>query len=415
MRQSKLLSKTRKEGPKDEVSKNANLLIRAGFINKEMAGVYSYLPLGLRVLEKVNNIIRDEMNKAGGQELLLTALQDKTPWEKTDRWNSDVWFKTKLNSGTELGLGFTHEEALTTLMKNHIRSYKDLPVFPYQIQTKFRNEARAKSGIMRGREFLMKDLYSFCTDQKEHEKFYAKMKDTYINVFNRVGLGDITYFTFASGGSFSKYSHEFQTLTDAGEDMIHCCDKCKVAVNKEVLNEQKVCPECGNKKLIEKKAVEVGNIFTLGTKFSESLGLTYVDEKGEKKPVFMGSYGIGPGRTIGTVVEVLSDEKGIIWPVSIAPFKVHLIEMVSENKKVKETAEAIYDKLAKKGVEVLYDDRDARAGEKFNDSDLIGIPLRIVVGEKGVEKGELEIKERRSGKVSVMKEKESLEFIEKYV
>ena len=415
MRQTKLLSKTRKEGPKDEVSKNANLLIRAGFINKEMAGVYSYLPLGLRVLEKVNNIIRDEMNKAGGQELFLTALQDKTPWEKTDRWNSDVWFKTKLNSGTELGLGFTHEEALTTLMKNHIRSYKDLPVFPYQIQTKFRNEARAKSGIMRGREFLMKDLYSFCTDQKEHENFYAKMKEAYINVFNRVGLGDITYFTFASGGSFSKYSHEFQTLTDAGEDMIHCCDKCKVAVNEEVLNEQKVCPQCENKKLVAKKSVEVGNIFTLGTRFSEPLGLTYVDEKGEKKPVFMGSYGIGPTRTIGTVVEVLSDEKGIVWPASIAPFNVHLIEMVSENKKVKETAEALYDKLAKLGVEVLYDDRGARAGEKFNDSDLIGIPLRIVVGEKGIEKGELEIKERKTGKVSMIKEKEVFDYIKKNV
>ena len=417
MRQSMLLSKTRKEGPRDEVSKNANLLIRAGFINKEMAGVYSFLPLGLRVLDKVNNIIRDEMNKAGGQELFLTTLQDKKLWEKTGRWDDKVvdnWFKTKLKNGTELGLGFTHEEPLTELMKNHIRSYKDLPVYPYQIQTKFRNEARAKSGILRCREFLMKDLYSFCTDQKEHEKFYARMRKSYMNVFDRVGLGDKTYFTFASGGSFSKFSHEFQTLIDAGEDTIHICEKCKVAVNEEVITEQKTCPECGNKKLTPKNAVEVGNIFTLGTRFSEALGLIYLDEFGEKKPVYMGSYGIGPGRVIGTIIEALSDDKGIVWPVSVAPFKVHLIEIESQNSKVKVIAEDLYKKIDEANLEVLYDDRSARAGEKFIDSDLIGIPLRIIVSEKGIEKDEFEVKERKNGKISILNKKELLDFIKNY-
>lgn len=423
VKQSFLLSKTRKEAPKEETKMiesagqtaiNASLLIRAGFINKEMSGVYSYLPLGLRVLNKVCDIIRDEMDKAGGQELFLTVLQDKTNWEETGRWGGDVWFKTKLNSGTELGLGFTHEEALTALMKNHIRSYKDLPVYPYQIQTKFRNEARAKSGIMRSREFLMKDLYSFSKDKKEHEVFYQKMKQAYSNVFERVGLGELTYFTFASGGSFSKYSHEFQTITEAGEDIIHCCEKCRVAVNDEVLSEQKTCPECGNEKLIEKKAVEVGNIFTLGTRFSEPLDLSYLDESGKKNLVFMGSYGIGPGRTIGTVVEVFSDKDGLVWPVSIAPFKVHLIELISENKKVREKAEEIVEILAKSGVEVLYDDRDVRAGEKFNDCDLMGMPIRIVVSEKSLDKGQFEVKERKTGKTHMISEKELVNFVENY-
>ena len=418
MLQSKLLTKTRKDGPKDEISKNAILLTRAGYVSKEMAGVYSYLPLGLRVLNKINSIIREEMNVIGGQELFLTSLQDSDSWKVTDRWSSekvDIWFKTKLLNDTELGLAFTHEEPLTVLMKNHIRSFRDLPVYPYQIQTKFRNEARAKSGIMRSREFLMKDLYSFSKDEKEHHVFYEKAKEAYKKVFERLGLGDITYVTFASGGSFSKYSHEFQTITPAGEDTIHVCEKCMIAVNNEVIKEQPICPECKNKKLIEKHAVEVGNIFTLGTKFSEPLNLFYTNEKGEKKPVFMGSYGIGPGRVMGTIVEVFSDDKGVIWPVSVAPFKVHLIEIASENKKVKEIAESLYSKLEKLGIEVLYDDRDARAGEKFNDSDLLGIPLRVVISEKGLEKKNFEVKERRTGKIIATEEKGLIDFIKKYV
>lgn len=416
MYQSKLFTKTRKEAPKDEVSKNAQLLIKAGFINKEMAGVYSFLPLGLKVLNKVNTVIRDEMDKLGGQEIFLTSLQEKENWEKSKRWDDDVmdvWFKTKLKNDTELGLAATHEEPLTNLMKNHIRSYKDLPAYPYQIQTKFRNETRAKSGIMRCREFLMKDLYSFSRDQAEHDAFYEKSKLAYKNVFSRVGLGAITYITFASGGSFSKYSHEFQTISPAGEDIIYVCDKCALAVNSEIIKEQDKCPQCGRTDLKEEKGIEVGNIFNLGTKFSDALDLTYLDEKGEKQKVIMGCYGIGPGRLMGTVVESLSDEKGMIWPIEIAPFKAHLIQL-GDKDEVKKTAENLYEELQKNGIEVLFDDRDMRPGEKFADSDLIGIPLRIVVSEKTIMSSEYEVKERIGGKVSMIKEVDICDFIKKY-
>ena len=416
MYQSKLFTKTRKEAPKDEVSKNAQLLIKAGFINKEMAGVYSFLPLGLKVLNRVNNIIKDEMNKLGGQEVFLTSLQEKENWEKTNRWSDELvdnWFKTKLKNDTELGLAFTHEEALTALMKNHIRSYKDLPAYPYQIQTKFRNETRAKSGIMRCREFLMKDMYSFSRDVAEHDSFYNKSKVAYKNIFNRLGIGEKTYITFASGGSFSKYSHEFQTISDAGEDLIYVCDKCKVAINKEIIAEQNKCPECGNTDLKEEKAIETGNIFSLGTKFSDALDLTYIDEKGEPQKVIMGSYGIGPGRAMGTVVETLSDDKGLVWPLEIAPFKVHLIQ-IGDKEEVRKTAEGLYEELQKADIEVLFDDRDLRPGEKFADSDLLGIPLRIIVSEKTIMSCEYEVKERASGKVSMKKEVDICDFVKKY-
>lgn len=407
MRQSLLFTKTRKDAPKDEVSKNAQLLIRAGFIHKEMAGVYSYLPLGLRVMNKIVQVIRDEMNALGGQELFLTSLQDKKIWETSGRWDDavvDNWFKTKLKNESELGLGFTHEEPLTNLMTEYLRSFRDLPVFVYQFQTKFRNEARAKSGIMRGREFLMKDLYSFTRTEQEHSDFYEKAKQGYINIFEKLGLGDKTYVTFASGGSFSKYSHEFQTLTDAGEDSIFVDEKKKIAINKEVLNDE-VLKDLGlnREDLVEKKAVEVGNIFSLGTKFSDAFELKYVDDKGEKKPVIMGSYGIGPGRVMGTIAEVLSDDKGLVWPESIAPFAIHLISIEDKNGKVKPEADKLYERLTKKGVEVLYDDRDARPGEKFADSDLIGIPTRIVISEKTLESDSVEVKNRMTGTVEMTK------------
>jgi prolyl-tRNA synthetase len=413
MLQSQLFTKTRKEAPKDEVSKNAQLLIKGGFINKEMAGVYSFLPLGLRVLNKICNIIREEMNTIGGQELFLTSLQNKETWEKSGRFDDkvmDVWFKTKLKNDTELGLAPTHEEPLTALMKNHIRSYKDLPVYPYQIQTKFRNETRAKSGIMRGREFLMKDLYSFSKDEAEHQAFYDKAKVAYKNVYDRVGLGDKTYITFASGGSFSKYSHEFQTVSEAGEDVIYVCDKCHVAVNKELIAEQKTCPDCGNDKLKEEKAIEVGNIFSLGTKFSDAFDLTYPDQDGKKQTVVMGSYGIGPSRLMGTVVECLSDEVGIVWPKSIAPFAVHLLDISLSEKSKKATAD-LYAQLQKAGIEVLCDDREARAGEKFADADLLGLPTRIIISDKNIEKGELEVKDRKTGKVEMIKETDLWNFL----
>jgi prolyl-tRNA synthetase len=407
MRQSLLFTKTRKDAPKDEISKNAQLLIRAGFIHKEMAGVYSYLPLGLRVMNKIIGIIREEMNAIGGQELSLTALQDKNIWEKSGRWSDevlDVWFKTALKNGTELGLGTTHEEELTNLMKDYINSYRDLPIYAYQFQTKFRNEIRAKSGIMRCREFLMKDLYSFSRDQKSHDDYYEKVKQAYINIYNRVGLGDKTYVTFSSGGTFSKYSHEFQTITDAGEDSIFIDENKKIAVNKEVLNDE-VLKDLGIKRsdLIEKKAVEVGNIFNLGTKFSDALDLTYSDEKDAKQKVIMGSYGIGPGRVMGTIAEVLSDDKGLVWPESVAPFAIHLISIEDKAGKVKIEADKLYDRLIKKGVEVLYDDRDARPGEKFADNDLIGIPKRIVISEKTIATDSVEVKDRITGNTEIIK------------
>jgi len=399
MKQSQLFSKTRKEAPKDEVSCNAQLLIRAGYIHKEMAGVYSLLPLGLRVLGKINQIIREEMNAIGGQEVHLSTLQDKAPWQKTNRWDDaivDNWFKTKLKNDTELGLGFTHEEPLTVLMKNFVQSFRDLPVYPYQIQTKFRNEVRAKSGIMRGREFLMKDLYSFSRDEKEHAVFYEKTKQAYMNVFRRVGLGDRTFMTFASGGSFAKYSHEFQTVTDAGEDVIYVDEKSGVAINKEVLTDE-VLADLGVQRanLVEKKAVEVGNIFSLGTRFSEPLELRYLNEKGEKQNVVMGSYGIGSTRLLGTIVEALSDTDGIVWPEAVAPFRVHLIAIADKAGKVAEEATKLYNALTEKGVDVLYDDRDARPGEKFADADLLGLPHRVVLSEKTLAEGVVEYKPRR--------------------
>ncbi|OHB09774.1 MAG: prolyl-tRNA synthetase [Candidatus Zambryskibacteria bacterium RIFCSPLOWO2_02_FULL_44_12b] len=403
MRQSTLFTKTRREAPKDEVSKNAILLTRAGFIHKELAGVYSYLPLGLRVLKKIENIIREEMNKLGAQEVELAALQDKSLWEKTGRWDDKVvdnWFKIR---DENLGLGLTHEEPLTVIMKDYVQSYRDLPLYIYQFQTKFRKELRAKSGIMRGKEFLMKDLYSFSRTGKEHDEFYEKAKVAYRNIFDRVGIGDSTYFTLASGGSFSKYSHEFQTLTEAGEDTIYIKDEAKKeAVNKEL--------EMTDVQRPERKAVEVGNIFSLGTRFSEALGLNFKDEKGEEKPVIMGSYGIGLGRLMGTVVEVLSDEEGIVWPKEIAPFQVHLLLL---GEKAKDFADEVYKTLTSKGIEVLYDDRDVRAGEKFADADLIGIPLRAVVGDKALESKLIEVKERTSDKTKNLSVEELIKEINK--
>jgi len=378
------------------------LLIRGGFIDKEMAGVYSFLPLGLQTLNKIIGIIREEMNVVGGQEIFLTTLQNPELWKKTDRWSDevlDVWFKTELKNGGKLGLGTTHEEPVTNMIKKHISSYKDLPKYVYQFQNKFRNETRAKSGILRLREFIMKDLYSFHTDEKDLEEYYTKVKDAYIKIFNRLGIGEKTYLTYASGGTFSKYSHEFQTLTEAGEDLIYICDKCHIAVNKEIIEElEHKCPECGNDNLREDKAVEVGNIFKLGTRFSAPLELNYKDENDQIKPAVMGCYGMGPQRIMGTIVETNNDEKGIIWPQAVSPFQIHLISLGKN-----EEAQNIYDDLVKSGVEVLYDDREISAGEKFADSDLIGIPHRIVISKKSLENGGAEIKKRNEKESKIIK------------
>jgi prolyl-tRNA synthetase len=415
MKQSHLFTKTKKEAPADEVAKNAELLIKAGFIYKEMAGVYSYLPLGLKVLNKIQNIIREEMNAIGGQEITLTSLQEKATWEPTNQWDDsevDVWFKTKLKNETELGLAVTHEAAMTKMLKGFVESYRDLPINIYQFQTKFRNETRAKSGIMRCREFIMKDLYSFSKDEAEHNEFYEKSKEAYKNVFKRAGIGHLTYLTFASGGMFSKFSHEFQTITSAGEDIIYVDESKGIAINKEVYNDEVISNLGLNKEtLVENRAVEVGNIFTLATRFSDALGLRYKTETGEEKSVFMGSYGIGPGRLMGTVVEVLSDDKGIIWPESIAPFKVHILEL-GDDMEVKTTANALYVTLQEKGIEVLYDNREGMsAGEKFADADLIGIPYRVVISPRSLKDGGYEVKRRTEEKGKIVNIDELTEIL----
>jgi len=413
MLQSSLFGKTRKEFPSDETSKNAKLLIRGGFVDKLQSGVYTYLPLGFRVLKKIENIIRDEMNKAGGQEILMPALHPKENWEKTGRWDSmDDLYKVKDRSGRENALGPTHEEIVVPLAKQFVSSYKHLPLYVYQIQDKFRMEMRAKSGILRGREFMMKDLYSFHRDEADLVRYYEIMKASYKEIFGRLGLGERTYLTFASGGSFSKYSHEFQTLSEAGEDTIHICDGCQVAVNDEIFPEQKICPECGGGDLRKEKSIEVGNIFELKTKFSEPFNLNYRDEGGEEKPVIMGCYGIGLGRAMGTVVEVLSDEKGIIWPEEIAPFKVHLLGIGGGEDKIKKEARKLYGKMVKEGIAVLYDDRDDKsAGEKLSDADLIGIPYRLVVSEKSMASGGVEVKRRSESEAKIISEEEAIRFL----
>lgn len=401
MRQSQLFTKTRKEAPRDEESVNAKLLIRAGFINKEMAGVYSYLPLGLRTLNAISNIIREEMDAVGGQELFMTVLQDKETWEKTGRWDDKVvdnWFKTSLKNGTELGLGFTHEEAIAKIMGNHVASYKDLPFSAYQIQTKFRNEARAKAGLMRGREFFMKDMYSFSRTKEEHDAFYETMKDVYMRVFARLGMGDKTYLTISSGGSFSKYSYEFQTVSDAGEDTIYIIDEeKKIAINKDdftddVLADFNVTVAKDNLK--QETSIEVGDIYSLGYRFSEAFNLSYTDEAGKDAFVYMGSYGMSPSRLMGAIVELHHDDRGIVWPENVAPYRVHLVNLHAQNDAVSAFADELYAALQGAGVAVLYDDRrEAGIGEKLKDSDLIGIPLRVIVSEKnGMQ---IEVKKRK--------------------
>jgi len=405
MRQTNLFTKTRKEVPKDERAKNAKLLIQAGYINKEMAGVYSFLPLGLLVLKKIEEIVRVAMNTLGSQELLMSSLHPKENWEKTGRWNTlDVLYKVTDSLERETALGPTHEEIVVPLVKPFISSYRDLPFSVYHFQNKFRMEVRVKSGILRGREFLMKDLYSFHSDKEDFEKFYERVKKVYLDIFEKVGLGELTHLTFASGGTFSKFSHEFQTISETGEDVIYICKKCGVAINKEIIEEQQVCPECGGSDLKEEKSVEVGNIFDLKTKFSKPFELEYKDRQGERQDVLMGCYGIGIGRVMGTVVEVLSDEKGIIWPETIAPFQIHLLSLGQNSSQggLKEKAEEIYKKLKEAGKEVLYDDREVQAGEKFADADLIGLPYRVVVSEKSLKEGGVELKKRNEEETKIV-------------
>lgn len=403
MRYSKLFGKTTKNTPADEEAKNALLLLKAGFIYKEMAGVYAYLPLGLRVTEKIKQIIREEMNGVGGQEMIMTSLQRKELWEKTDRWSDDqvdIWFKAALKNGSEVGLAWSHEEPITEMVNNYVSSYRDLPFSIYQFQNKLRNETRAKSGIMRTREFVMKDLYSYSRNDEEHKKIYDEVTKAYLRVFDRVGLGDHTYFTFASGGAFTQFSHEFQTVTPAGEDTIYVDRKKKLAINKEVLTDEILEQlELKREDLEEVAASEVGNIFSFGTTKSEQLGLNFTDEDGTTKPVVLGSYGIGIGRLMGVIVEHYADDQGMVWPKAVAPYHVHLVTLTGKdvelNDQIEGAATSLVEELEKSGIEVLWDDRrDVRAGSKFADADLIGIPLRLVISSKTLQEQSVEWKER---------------------
>ncbi len=408
MRQSLLFAKTKKESPMDEVSRNAEFLIRGGFIHKEMAGVYSYLPLGLQVLRKIENIIREEMNKVGGIEILMSSFQPKENWEKTGRWKgmSDL-YKVSDSSGREVALGPTHEEIIVPILKNYVSSYKDLPIAIYQIQNKFRMELRAKSGMLRGREFIMKDMYSFHASKEDFEKFYDEMKNVYKSIFKRVGIGHLTYMTFASGGTFSKYSHEFQTISSAGEDIIYIDETSGIALNKEVFSDEILSQlNLTKEKLVEERAIEVGNIFDLKTKYSEPFDLSYTDPKEKKHTVLMGCYGIGLSRLLGAIVEVLSDDKGIIWPESIAPFQVHLLSL-GDNEAVLRETDKIYESLQKNNIEVLFDDRrTVSAGEKFADADLLGMPYRVVVSERSMKENGIEVKKRSEKKGKIISKNE---------
>lgn len=400
MRQSEIFTKVLREAPKDELSINAQLLIRAGFVDKLMAGVYSYLPLGFRVFKKIENIIREEINNIGGQELFLPVLHPKALWEKTGRWHYEEMFKLKNREEKDFSLGWTHEEIITPLIKNFVNSYKDLPVYVYQIQNKFRDELRAKSGLLRGREFIMKDLYSFHASEQDLDAYYEKVKSAYFKIFERCGLGEDTFLTLASGGSFSQYSHEFQTITPAGEDEIYFCPKCNLGINKEIIQEEKnKCPKCGNKDLEVKKSIEVGNIFKLKDKYTRVFDFKFKNNSGKDEYVLMGCYGIGLGRLMGTIVEVHNDALGMIWPETVAPFRVHLLSL-GQNQK----SEKLYQDLQKRGIEVIYDDRENKtAGEKFAEADLIGIPTRLVVSEKTLKADSAELKKRKEEKVELVK------------
>ncbi|HUY53175.1 MAG TPA: aminoacyl--tRNA ligase-related protein, partial [Candidatus Dormibacteraeota bacterium] len=402
MRLSKTFIKTTKNIPSSEKAKNAQLLIRAGYIHKEMAGVYSFLPLGLKVLENIKKIIRDEMNGLEFEEILMPSLQPKDVWEKTDRWDDqkvDIWFKSSLKNGTEVGFGWSHEEQINSMLNDYISSYRDLPLAVYQFQTKLRNETRSKSGILRCREFLMKDLYSYSLNEKQHDQIYQNVIKAYHSIFKKLGLDAVTYFTFASGGSFTQFSHEFQTISDAGEDIIYVDHQKKIAINQEVFSDN-IIKQLGLKRtdLKKYKAAEVANIFSFGTSKTDAFDLKYTDEKGALSSIYMGSYGIGVTRLMGIIVEHFADDKGIIWPKSIAPSRI-IIVRIGDKPKVVEMADKIYEEIRSRGIEVIYDDRDLRPGEKFSDADLLGIPSRIIISDKTVESGLIEFKDRTSTEV----------------
>ena len=402
---SQLFTKTSKTVPADETSRNAQLLIQAGYVHKVMAGVYAYTPLGLTVLENIKQVVREEMNNIGAQELIMSSLQPQDIWEKTGRWDSktvDAWFKTKLQDGTELGLAWSHEEPIIDLMKQHIASYKDLPANVYQFQTKLRNELRAKSGVMRGREFVMKDMYSCSLDAEQHDAFYNQTIGAYKKIYDRLGIGNDTYVTFASGGAFTKFSHEFQTICDAGEDIIYLDRLKNIAVNEEVLDQESLDKLGVKREDLEKvKAAEVGNIFNFGTHKSEQMDFAFTNESGQKQFIHLGSYGIGITRLIGVLAEKFADERGLVWPEVVAPAKVQLISL-GEDPTVHQAAEKLYEDLKAAQISTIYDERPSSAGEKFADAELLGIPYRVVISKRTLENSSVELKARTSEKTEII-------------
>ncbi len=397
MRLSKNFTRTIKQAPADEVARNAQLLIRAGYVHKTMAGVYSFLPLGLRVVENIKQIVREEMNKIDSQELVMSTLQSKELWQETGRWSDelvDVWFKSHLQDGTEVGFGWTHEEPIVDLLRNYLKSYKDLPISVYQFQNKLRNELRAKSGIMRGREFVMKDMYSVHASKEDLDKYYNAAIEAYKRCYDRFGIGDETYVTFASGGAFTKFSHEFQTICDAGEDYIYLHRGKNIAVNEEVLDEAVKELGIDRSELERVKTAEVGNIFNFGTQKSEEMRLVFTDAEGVEQYAYMGSYGIGITRVMGVIVEKFADDKGLVWPENIAPAKVYLVQIGSQSRA---TADELYQKLQSAGIETIYDDRDERPGVKFADAELLGIPYRVTVSDRLLDDGKWEVSTRQTG------------------
>jgi len=397
---SKIFGKTNKNAPADADSVNARLLVQGGFINQLMSGVYSYMPMGLMVLKNIQNIVRDEMNVLGASEILMPAVHPRVNYDKTGRWDSmdDILFKLKGAGDKDLALSSTGEEIVTPLVKEYMKSYKDFPVAVYQVQDKFRNEPRAKSGLLRGREFSMKDMYSFHLDVKDFNDFYERSKIAYLNVYKRCGLDALV--VEADGGVFSKFSHEFQVFTDAGEDLVYHCGECDFAQNKEIVEvgEGDKCPKCGEGVVKVDKAIEVGNIFPLKTKFTDAFDFRVQGGDGEMKDVLMGCYGIGPSRVMGAIVEVHNDDKGIVWPEAVAPFKVHIVPVKWGDDVMRELAEKVYGELVDRGVSVLLDDRDKSPGEKFGDADLLGMPWRVTVG-RGAGDGVVELLNRKSGEV----------------
>ncbi len=404
MKQSELFSKTLRQAPKDEETINSQLLVRAGFVNKLMAGVYSYLPLGLLVLKKIEAIVKEEMDAIGGQEILMPGLHPAEIWKTTGAWDKvDVLFKIKSRTKKDYALGQSEEEVVTPLVMNFIETYKDLPRSVYQVGWKFRDELRSKSGLLRGREFLMKDMYSFHESQEDFDQYYETVKQAYLRIFSKLGL--VAKVTEASGGGFSeKISYEFMVLTDAGEDDILYCDACEYCINAEIAKQKEgdTCPKCRKGQLNRSKASEVGNVFDLGQKYGKDFDLSFKDRNNKPQYPVMGCFGLGISRVMGVIVEKFNDDKGIIWPETVAPFDYHLVNIAKDQA----SADQIYETLQKGKTSVLYDQRDVTAGVKFNDSDLIGIPTRILVSDKTLKEDSVEIKIRKTGATELIKIKD---------